>query len=62
MLICKYLQLISTIRETRRKFENKEISQSEALQIFDGLMDEYLELKNVNGLVELQKEIQLLIN
>jgi hypothetical protein len=42
----QYEQLIANLKETRKKYHAKEITQEEALAIFDTLLDTYLELKH----------------
>jgi phage FluMu gp28-like protein len=42
----QYEQLIANLKETRKKYHVKEITQEEALEIFDTLLDTYLELKH----------------
>jgi hypothetical protein len=42
----EYQQLIANLKNTRKKYNSKEITQEEALAIFDTLLDTYLELKH----------------
>ena len=55
----QYEQLITNLKATRKKYNSKEITQEEALAIFDILLDEYLKLKHQDDVTTFDLELHL---